>query len=69
MHRVGRTGRYGSYGVAITLISEEEKEEMKLLKEAIGYDIVEYDRSIIDTAKLCELSEKDKEILDSFNVI
>jgi superfamily II DNA/RNA helicase len=41
VHRIGRTGRYGKKGVAINLVTPEEKIAMKELEEHYSTHIVE----------------------------
>jgi len=36
IHRIGRTGRAGVKGVAITLLSEEDEQHMKLIEKRMG---------------------------------
>ena len=41
IHRIGRTGRIGNLGMAITLVTDRDRDDMALIKRKIKKDLVE----------------------------
>lgn len=39
LHRVGRSGRFGKEGISISLITEEDKENLCKIEQELGTDI------------------------------
>jgi len=42
LHRVGRTARAGAHGIAMTLVNEEERKEIKKLSRKMNQNLKSY---------------------------
>ncbi|GKT11314.1 MAG: ATP-dependent RNA helicase RhlE [Thiomicrorhabdus sp.] len=64
VHRIGRTGRAGSSGLAVSLVSEDEYKQLKLIEELIGSKL---ERKIIRGFMPSEKPAKEKAVTTEFD--
>ena len=72
VHRIGRTGRAGKSGIAITLVSTEEFNELKRIKKEVGADmefsVMEGGKGTLSDSEYRDLSDKIREMEIDENV-